>query len=89
MLLCAGSALAQHVITLDKVPEVVQQLTALQAHTPLPCEVEPIKPALNFGFRFQDAIEQSVRHMKGKVVAISSPDGFSKAIVNMEQPNGQ
>lgn len=53
LLLYTATALAQQVTSLDKLPAAVSAFDASQAHAPLPCTVEPVKPALNFGFRFQ------------------------------------
>lgn len=53
LLFCAVNTLGQQVTTLDEVPAAVSAFDGSQAHPPLPCGVQPVKPALNFGFRFQ------------------------------------
>ena len=53
VLFCASTAFAQQVTTPDKLPAAVRAFDDSQAHNPLPCTVQPVKPALNFGFRFQ------------------------------------
>jgi len=60
MLFCAGAiliwepaALAQQLTTFDKLPAAVSAFEDGQNHEPLPCSVHPLKPDLDFGFRFQ------------------------------------
>jgi len=52
-LLWAPATLAQQVTSLGNLPAAVSGFENSQAHEPLPCSVHPVKPALNFGFRFQ------------------------------------
>ncbi len=47
------AAWAQVVTSRDKLPPEVSALEDSQAHEPLPCALHPVKPRLNFGFRFQ------------------------------------
>src|ERR1700729_1545545 len=60
ILLCTGTALfwvpavlAQKVTSLDSLPAEVSAFEDNRSPEPLPCSVHPVKPALNFGFRFQ------------------------------------
>jgi hypothetical protein len=60
ILFCAGATLfwepaarAQQVVSLDKLPAAASGFDDSQAHEALACKVHPVKPALNFGFRFQ------------------------------------
>src|SRR6185437_14607171 len=57
---CAGAALfwepvapAQQITTLDQIPAAARAFDDAQSVEPLPCKVHPVKPALNFDFRFQ------------------------------------
>jgi hypothetical protein len=53
LLVCTATALAQQVTSLDKLPAAVRALDDSHAHETRTCSVQPVKPALNFGFRFQ------------------------------------
>ena len=53
LLFCAGTALAQQVTSLDKLPAAVSGFDDGRTHDTQPCTVQLVKPALNFGFRFQ------------------------------------
>jgi len=60
MLFCAGATLfwepaapAQEVTSVDKLPAAVSGFEDGQSHEPLSCSVHPLKPDLDFGFRFQ------------------------------------
>jgi hypothetical protein len=59
-LICAGAgffwqpaARAQKITPLDQLPAAASALEDGQNHESLPCKVHPVKPALNFDFRFQ------------------------------------
>jgi hypothetical protein len=53
MLFCAATGMAQQVTSPDHLPAPVSAFADNRSHSPLPCEVQPVKPVLNFGFRFQ------------------------------------
>jgi hypothetical protein len=53
LLLYATTALAQQVTTADKLPAPVKGFDDRQGYEPFPCSVQPVKPTMNFGFRFQ------------------------------------
>ena len=53
MLFCAATGMAQQVTSPDKLPAAVSAFAGSQDHDPLSCSVQPVKPVLNFGFRFQ------------------------------------
>jgi hypothetical protein len=53
MLFCAATGMAQQVTSLDKLPAAISAFDNNQGHDSLPCSVQPVKPVLNFGFRFQ------------------------------------
>ena len=88
MLLCAGTGMAQQVTTLDKLPAAVSAFDASQAHAPLDCRVQPVKPELNFGFRFQTGyiLETSLdpyvggRHHWYILFSVTSAEGPGKDI---------
>lgn len=52
-LLWAGMGFAQKVTDPQQLPAAVREFDAPQEHASWQCTVEPIKPALNFSFRFQ------------------------------------
>src|ERR1017187_3927743 len=47
------SAFGQSLVDSDRVPAVRQVFEARASAQPLRCEVAPVRPALNFAFRFQ------------------------------------
>lgn len=49
----AAVAFGQKAVTLGELPAAVTAFEGNELHAPLPCTIEQIKPALNFGFRFQ------------------------------------
>ena len=53
MLLCAATGIAQQVTSFDKLPAAASGFNDTEAHQTLNCSVHPVKPVLNFGFRFQ------------------------------------
>jgi hypothetical protein len=53
ILFCVGAAFGQQVTTIDKLPSALSGFDDSQSHDVLPCTVQPVKPTLNFGFRFQ------------------------------------
>jgi len=52
-LLYAIAAFAQKAVTVDQLPAAVTRFDDSAIHAPLPCTIDPIKPMLNFGLRFQ------------------------------------
>lgn len=53
MLVCAATGMAQQVTSVDKLPAAVSGFDDAEVHQTLNCSVHPVKPVLNFGFRFQ------------------------------------
>src|SRR5690348_5370165 len=53
ILFSSGAAAAQVIVDPARIPARLKNLGQPQGESPLRCEVTPIKPALNFGFRFQ------------------------------------
>jgi len=52
-LFCVGTAFAQQVTAVDKLPAAVNGFDSSSDRGSLSCTVEPVKPAFNFAFRFQ------------------------------------
>jgi hypothetical protein len=52
VLVCAGAS-AQLLVQKDRLPEGLRDFVPAEGESKLKCEVRRIKPALNFGFRFQ------------------------------------
>jgi len=53
LLVAVGCAAAQIVIPQSRIPRSLQSFTLVPGEKTLQCEVSPLHPALNFGFRFQ------------------------------------
>ncbi|PWT93726.1 MAG: hypothetical protein C5B56_00245 [Proteobacteria bacterium] len=54
MLLLGGSAaMAQYVIPASRLPESLRRFEPVAGEKPLHCEVQPLRPAMTFGFRYQ------------------------------------
>jgi hypothetical protein len=51
--LLSADAEAQRIANIDTLPTLAARLDPQAGETTVPCEVEPIRPTLNFGFRFQ------------------------------------
>jgi hypothetical protein len=53
ILFCVGAVFGQKVTTIDKLPAAISGFNDGRTYNPLPCTIQPVKPTLNFGFRFQ------------------------------------
>ena len=81
-LLTAGTA-AQTVIDPSQLPPEVQGFDPNTVHLPVPCEVDPIEPSLNFGLRFETGyvlhvplkIYQGKRHRWNLVFRVTPQGG--------------
>ena len=74
LLLAAASALAQVVVDVSKVPEEWRDLQAHKGEPKLDCSVAPIKPRLNYSFRFQTGyvVQVPMRQYFGKGLWIAT-----------------
>ena len=83
-LLTAGTA-AQTVIDPSQLPPDVQGFDPNAVHLPVPCDVDPIEPSLNFGLRFETGyvlhvplkIYQGKRHRWNLVFRVTPQGGRS------------